>query len=84
VGSALFFRRKAFDEISGFDEKLFLYFEEGDICNSLKVKQWKIFFVYDAVVIHFYYQSDIQPQNGKILQESQAYFYKKWPHGDIK
>lgn len=84
VGSALFFRRKAFNEINGFDEELFLYFEEGDICNSLKIKQWKIFFVYEAMVTHFYYRSDIQPQNAKFLRESQAYFYKKWPHGDIK
>jgi GT2 family glycosyltransferase len=84
IGSAFFFRRKAFDEINGFDEKLFLYFEEGDICNSLKMKGWKIFFVYDAVITHFYYRSDIQPQNAKILEESKKYFYKKWPQGDIR
>ena len=84
VGSALFFRRRAYEEIGGFDETLFLYFEEGDICNSLKMKKWKIFFVYDAVVTHFYCRSDIQPHNAKILKESQAYFYKKWPGGDIQ
>ncbi|HVO28507.1 MAG TPA: glycosyltransferase family 2 protein [Candidatus Paceibacterota bacterium] len=81
AGSALFFRRRAFDEIGGFDENLFLYFEEGDVCNSLKTKQWKIFFVYNAVITHFYYRSDIQPPNAKIFRESRAYFRKKWPQG---
>ena len=84
AGSALFFRRAAFDEIGGFDENLFLYFEEGDICNSLKTKGWKIFFVYNAIVTHFYYESHKQPQNAKFFEESKKYFYKKWPQGDIK
>ncbi len=83
-GSALFFRRKAFEEIDGFDENLFLYFEEVDICNSLKMKKWRVFFVYDAVMNHFYYRSEAQPQNSKIFQESKTYFYKKWQQGDIK
>jgi hypothetical protein len=84
LGSALFFRRKAFEEINGFDKNLFLYFEEGDICNSLKMKQWKIFFVYNAVMTHFYERSEIKPQNSRSFQESKNYFYKKWPQGDIK
>jgi GT2 family glycosyltransferase len=83
-GSALFFRRKAFEAVGGFDETFFLYFEEGDICNSLKMEGWKIFFIYDAKITHFYYQSEAQPQNIKFYEESKAYFYKKWPQGDIK
>jgi GT2 family glycosyltransferase len=45
---------------------------------------WKIFFIYDAKITHFYYQSEAQPQNIKFYEESKAYFYKKWPQGDIK
>ncbi len=82
IGSALFFRRKAFEEIGGFDEHLFLYFEEGDICNSLKMKKWKIFFVYDAMVTHFCKRNEAR--HAKIFRESKEYFHKKWPQGDIK
>lgn len=84
LGSALFFRRKAFEEINGFDEDLFLYFEEGDVCNSLKMKKWKIFFVYNAVITHFYRQSERRSQNSRYFQESKTYFFKKWPQGDIQ
>jgi GT2 family glycosyltransferase len=84
LGSALFFRRKAFQEIHGFDENLFLYFEENDICNSLKTKKWKIYFVYNALITHFYHRSEKQPQNSRYFKESKRYFHKKWPQGDIR
>lgn len=84
LGSALFFRMSAFEAIGGFDEHLFLYFEEGDICNSLRTRKWKIFFIYDAVVTHFYYRKHFQHKNARIYQESKTYFLQKWPRGDIK
>ena len=84
VGSALFFRRAAFDEIGGFDEHLFLYFEEGDICNSLTTHRWKTFFVYDALVTHFYRKSHEEPGNAEIFARSKEYFYKKWPQGMLR
>jgi GT2 family glycosyltransferase len=84
LGSALFFRRKAFDEVGGFDENLFLYFEEMDICNSLKMCNWKVIFVYDAVITHLCPKSEAQPENAIIFQESKEYFQRKWQlRGDI-
>ena len=84
-GAAWFFRRAAFNKIGGFDENLFLYFEEGDICNSLKTAGYKIFFVYDAVVNHIYKSRTISEEEfSKYFEESSRYFYKKWPKGDIK
>ncbi len=84
VGSALFIRKKAFDEVGGFDENLFLYFEEGDLCNSLKNKNYKIYFVYNSVIKHFYGKSDVSKSfKIKHFIESRRYFYKKW-YGDKK
>ena len=51
-GSCMFFEKKTFDFISGFDEKYFLYFEESDFClrshrirknyqiNNIKIKHY--------------------------------------------
>jgi len=79
IGSALFIRRKALEEVGGFDENLFLYFEEGDLCNSLKVAGYKIFFVYDAIIKHWYGKSGV-PKHDKVeyFKQSRRYFYKKW------
>ncbi len=79
VGSALFVRRKAFEEIGGFDENLFLYFEEGDLANSLKKLGYKIFFIYDSAVIHFYGKSDVlKSEKVKYFKNSRRYFCEKW------
>lgn len=85
LGVAMFFRRSAFEKVGGFDENLFLYFEDGDICNSLKKAGYKIFFIYDAVVNHIHKQRTIPDEEfSKYFNKSMEYFYKKWPSGDIK
>jgi len=42
-GSAMLINTKAFDDIRGFDEKIFLFFEENDFCGRLYKKKYKIF-----------------------------------------
>lgn len=84
VGSALFARRKAFQKVTGFDENLFLYFEEGDLCNSMKKEGYKIFFVYDAKITHFYGKSNTsKKEKVEHFKNSRRYFYKKW-YGEEK
>ena len=34
-GICMFFNKKNFDAIGGFDENIFLYFEDNDICKRL-------------------------------------------------
>lgn len=84
IGSALFIRRDAFEKVGGFDRNLFLYFEENDLCNSLKKAGYQIYFVYNAVVAHFYGKSDA-PKRKKVeeFKKSRRYFYGKW-YGEKK
>lgn len=51
-GAALAFRKRVFDQIGGFDEAIFLYFEDDDI--SLRVRQSgrQIMYLNEAVVEH--------------------------------
>ena len=51
-GSCLLVRRKAFDEIGGFDERYFLYWEDADLCRRLRNAGWSICFRPDARVVH--------------------------------
>lgn len=50
-GAAILFNKKAFDEVGGFDEKIFLFFEETDLCYRLN-KKYKIYQLNTAKVYH--------------------------------
>ena len=52
AGMFVIFRRDAFDQVGGFDDRYFMYFEDVDICSRLWNKGWSIVFQPDASVIH--------------------------------
>jgi len=45
-------RRPAFDEIGGFDENIFLYYEDADLCLRLRDAGYEIWFEAAAKVVH--------------------------------
>ena len=51
-GSAMLFDVKTFDDIGGFDENIFLYFEDTDFGKRAKKKGYKIFQINTAKVSH--------------------------------
>jgi N-acetylglucosaminyl-diphospho-decaprenol L-rhamnosyltransferase len=52
VGAALAIRRKAFDDVGGFDESFFMYLEETDLCYRLGQRGWETHFTRRATVVH--------------------------------
>ncbi|MGQ9518448.1 MAG: glycosyltransferase family 2 protein, partial [Anaerolineae bacterium] len=52
-GAALCVRRRAWEEIGGFDERYFLYVEDIDLCRALRAAGWKIYYVGRAKVRHW-------------------------------
>jgi len=51
-GCAIFFRRDSFEELGGFDEDYFMFFEDLDICWRARLKGKRIICVEGAVVYH--------------------------------
>lgn len=51
-GSCMLLRRKAFEEVGGFDDGYFMYFEDLDLCRRLRATGWASVYVPDAVVTH--------------------------------
>jgi GT2 family glycosyltransferase len=51
-GAALALRREAFEDVSGFDESFFLYFEETDLCHRLKTVGWQTHFAPVTTITH--------------------------------
>jgi GT2 family glycosyltransferase len=51
-GAALLCRRTAFEDIGGFDQNIFLYFEDDDLSVRLISSGWQLYYVHDAIVEH--------------------------------
>jgi N-acetylglucosaminyl-diphospho-decaprenol L-rhamnosyltransferase len=51
-GTSMLIRRRAFEQIEGFDEGFFLYYEETDICRRARAAGWKTFYVANAGITH--------------------------------
>ena len=72
-------RRKALTSVGGFDENIFLYFEENDLSMNLKEKKWQLFILPGATVTHL--ESKGTPKTTseikKIFRKSRFYYFRK-------
>lgn len=53
-GSCLLVRREAFEEVGGFDERYFMYFEDVDLGDRLGRAGWQNIYVPSAAVMHIH------------------------------
>jgi hypothetical protein len=51
-GACVLVRREAFNQVGGFDERYFLYWEDADLCRRLRNAGWSIRLRPDARVVH--------------------------------
>lgn len=56
-GACMLGRRKALDEVGGFDERYFLYWEDADLCRRLRKAGWETRYMPGAVALHAVGQS---------------------------
>ena len=54
MGSAMFVRKKAIDEVGMFDERYFMYYEDIDWSLSMWEKHWPVYYVHDIVLTHIH------------------------------
>jgi GT2 family glycosyltransferase len=54
LGAAMLIRRRAFDEVGGWDERFFLYVEDVDFCRRLRRVGWEVAYVPEAELTHVY------------------------------
>lgn len=54
IGTFVIFRREALEQVSGFDERYFMFAEDLDICQRLRKAGWDVVVETGARVKHFY------------------------------
>jgi exopolysaccharide biosynthesis polyprenyl glycosylphosphotransferase len=81
-GSALMVRRSSINQTGPMDERYFLYFEDVDLCYRMKNGGWKVRYVPQAEVIHYYrrasYGKSIFNRDLLVHLTSMLRYHDKW------
>ena len=79
IGAALMMRRSLFEQVGGFDETFFMYFEESDLCQRVRALGYKILYTPAVTVIHIGGYSVAQAAGPMAVayRRSQRYYYRK-------
>jgi GT2 family glycosyltransferase len=80
-GGAFFIPKKVFQELQGFDERFFMYFEDMDICLRLQKKGYKVLLHTEQELIHLGGRSHKTKKSQKKVYDQSLYKYTKkhWP-----
>lgn len=52
-GAAILARRDALLAVGGFDEELFIYYEDPDLCRRLRARGWRVAYLPQASLVHY-------------------------------
>ncbi len=78
-GACLLLRKQALDQVGLLDEDYFMYTEELDLCHRLRKAGWLLYWVPQAVVLHYGGQSTKQAPQEMFLRlyESRLQYFRK-------
>lgn len=79
TGAALFIRRSLFEELGGFDEALFMYFEDKDLCRRATLLGSRVFHLPEVELVHLRGASSASPpgQKNQVYRRSQLHYYAR-------
>lgn len=79
TGACLMMRRDVFEQIGGFDENFFMYFEDKDLCKQVKELGYKVVYYPETTIVHLLGGSShgIKKSVNKYYRDSQIYYYQK-------
>ena len=79
TGACLMIRKDVFEELKGFDELFFMYFEDVDICKRVHDLGFKVVYYPKTSLIHLLGGSshNIKRKVSTYYRDSQLYYYQK-------
>jgi GT2 family glycosyltransferase len=75
MGAALGVRKSVLNQVGGFDQNYFMYFEEVDLCYRIKQAGFKIMYYPQASIIHHGGRSTTQAQMNMNSSWYKSFFY---------
>ncbi|OGI15600.1 MAG: hypothetical protein A2Z52_01225 [Candidatus Moranbacteria bacterium RBG_19FT_COMBO_42_6] len=77
-GAAMLVKKNLFDQIGGFDENIFMYYEDIDLCKRAREAGKEVFYFPHDRVLHFGGKSVENKEKQKIdYYKSQDYYFQK-------
>jgi len=78
TGACFLIKRKFYEELGGFDEKIFMYLEDDDLCKRIIDKGYQNAVLNTAKIAHLEGKSvKNNSQRKKLYYDSQTYFWNK-------
>lgn len=79
TGADIFFRKSVLDKVGLFDEQIFMYFEETDLCKRIANAGYNVSIISDARIIHLEQQSSSDNiERIKRSKRSEFYYFNKY------
>jgi len=63
MGSAMFYRREAYEKVGGFDERFFMYAEDSDLCRRNWEAGWSVYYLHAVNIIHTHGRASAKVRN---------------------
>jgi GT2 family glycosyltransferase len=80
TGAALFMRRSAFEAVGGYDERMFMFFEDKDLCLRAAKASFEVVYDPEITLMHVKGGSSVGEMSegaAKAYRESQRLYYAK-------
>lgn len=84
TGACMMVRREAFEKVNGFDEQMFMYYEDKDLCKRVRDAGWKVVYHPQTTVVHLLGGSSGVVGGSDVnkrYRESQLHYYRKHHSG---
>lgn len=77
-GTAFMVRKAVFEEIGGFDERFFLYFEESDLCRRVRLAGWQVWRIPGSKIRHIWHAATQGAVYNIYFRQSRYKYFNKW------
>jgi len=81
AGASMMIRAETFEDVGGFDEGYFLYFEETDLCRRAALRGWTTWYVVDSRCVHLVHGStglrDLSRPMPRYWFDSRRHYFRK-------
>jgi GT2 family glycosyltransferase len=82
-GALMLIRREVFDELRGFDERFFLYWEDADFCRRAAAAGWSTWYAPVAEVVHRTARTSRHAPVRSLAAFHVSAFRYYWKHGSV-